>query len=117
MSAGIADHLVTKASPWISSSTKTKIFTRMMRIVTTGMCTGRRDASLNGIRPPMVSPPLPLTVTPASLTLDSERPLHAISALVDSVNLIVDNVRHADRPHSRRQEFQPLLHPAHRPAG
>src|SRR6266851_9775365 len=51
--AGIADHWVTKLSPFINSSTKTKAFTRMMKTVTTGMRAGRRDASLNGIKPPM----------------------------------------------------------------
>ncbi len=46
--AGTTDHWVTNASPFISSSTKTKAFTRMMKTVTTGMLAGRRDASLNG---------------------------------------------------------------------
>src|SRR6266446_5763752 len=53
--AGIADHWVTKLSPFINSSTKTKAFTRMTKMVTTGMRAGRRDASLNGIKPPMFS--------------------------------------------------------------
>ncbi len=51
--AGIADQAVTKASPPINSRTKTKQFTRMMRIVTMGMHAGRRVASPNGIMPPI----------------------------------------------------------------
>src|SRR5208283_5071039 len=54
--AGTADHVVTNASPPISSSTKTKPFTRIMKTVTTGMCAGRRDASPNGIMVPIQSP-------------------------------------------------------------
>src|SRR5208282_3806336 len=50
--AGIADHVVTNVSPPISSRTKTKQFTRMIRIVTMGMRAGRLDASPNGIMPP-----------------------------------------------------------------
>src|SRR5258708_7186622 len=50
--AGIADHLSTKASPPVSSSAKTNKFVRMMQIVRMGKCTGRRDASLNGIIAP-----------------------------------------------------------------
>src|SRR5215467_10880965 len=55
MSAGTADHLITKLSPFTSSNTKTNAFTRMMRMVINGTCTGRRDASLNGIKPPTSS--------------------------------------------------------------
>src|SRR5215472_15617728 len=53
MPAGTTDHWTTQASPCSSSCTNTNTFTRMMRMVTTGVCTGRRDASLNGIKPPM----------------------------------------------------------------
>ena len=38
--------------------TKTKALMRMIRAVTTGTRAGRRDASPNGIKPPMQSPPL-----------------------------------------------------------
>src|ERR1700676_5137451 len=56
MSAGITDHLSTNASPPRSSSTKTNKFVRMMQVVTMGKCTGRRDASLRGIKPPNCFP-------------------------------------------------------------
>jgi hypothetical protein len=55
MVAGIAAHLRTNASPPFSSSPKTRKFTTMMQIVTMGKCTGRREASVNGISPPTVS--------------------------------------------------------------
>ena len=53
--AGIADHAVTNASPPINSRTNTSTFTRMMRMVTMGTRVGRRDASSNGIKPPIQS--------------------------------------------------------------
>src|SRR5271169_3634460 len=56
MSAGITDHLSTNPSPPLSSSTKTNKFVRMMPVVTMGKCTGRRDASLRGIKPPTLFP-------------------------------------------------------------
>src|SRR6266699_538968 len=55
MSAGIADHRVTKGSPPCSSNTKTSALTRMMTGVTTERCRGRRDASPSGIRVPTLS--------------------------------------------------------------
>src|SRR2546425_5295894 len=57
MSAGMSAHLVTKASPPVSSSRKTKTLTAMMDAVTTGMRFGRREASLRGIRPTSPSDP------------------------------------------------------------
>src|SRR5256884_180995 len=55
MSAGVADHRVTKGSPPWSSKTKTSALTRMMTAVTTERCRGRRDASPSGIMVPMLS--------------------------------------------------------------
>src|SRR5437667_12597929 len=55
MSAGIADHRVTKGSPPCSSNTKTSALMRMMTAVTTERCRGRRDASPSGIMVPMLS--------------------------------------------------------------
>src|SRR6266849_6617989 len=55
MSAGIADHRVTKGSPPCNSNTKTSALTRMMTAVTTERCRGRRDASPSGIMVPMLS--------------------------------------------------------------
>src|SRR5256886_11688400 len=55
MSAGIADHRVTKDSPPRNSNTKTSALTRMMTAVTTERCRGRRDASPSGIRVPTLS--------------------------------------------------------------
>src|SRR5438874_2167654 len=52
MSAGIADHRVTKGSPPCNSNTKTSALTRIMTAVTTERCRGRRDASPSGIRVP-----------------------------------------------------------------
>src|SRR6266550_1749509 len=57
MSAGTSAHLVTKASPPVSSSRKTKTLTAMMDAVTTGTRFGRREASLRGIRPTATSDP------------------------------------------------------------
>src|SRR5438445_7411030 len=57
MSVGTTDHRVTNGSPPINSSRKTNTLTRMIEPVTTGGCSGRRDASPSGIRVPMVSPP------------------------------------------------------------
>src|SRR5215831_10450313 len=51
MFAGITDHFITNASPPLSSRPKTRKFATMMLTVTIGKCTGRRDASVNGIRP------------------------------------------------------------------
>jgi hypothetical protein len=48
----MADHCKTNASPRISSSRKTKTFATIMNAVTTGNRTGRREASLSGIKPP-----------------------------------------------------------------
>src|SRR5262249_32015325 len=56
MTAGITDHLSTNASPPLSSSAKTIKFVTMMETVRTGKCTGRRDASVNGINPPTCPP-------------------------------------------------------------
>jgi hypothetical protein len=47
----IADHVFTNASPYISSITKTRPFTMMIRAVMIGIREGRRDASPNGIKP------------------------------------------------------------------
>src|SRR5207245_6298889 len=55
MSAGIADHRVTKDSPPRNSNAKTSALTRMMTAVTTERCRGRRDASPSGIMVPMLS--------------------------------------------------------------
>src|SRR5712691_10975953 len=55
MSAGIADHRVTKGSPPCNSRTKTSALTRMMTGVTTERCRGRRDASPSGIKVPTLS--------------------------------------------------------------
>jgi len=49
ISAGITDHCFTNASPPASSKAKTTTFVRMIKSVTTGMLTGRRDASPSGI--------------------------------------------------------------------
>src|SRR5436190_1266392 len=55
ITAGIADHRVTKGSPPCNSNTKTSALTRMMTAVTTEQCRGRRDASPSGIMVPMLS--------------------------------------------------------------
>src|SRR5262245_2727523 len=55
MFAGITDHLTTNASPRLSSRPKTRKFATMILTVTIGKCTGRRDASVNGIRPAILS--------------------------------------------------------------
>src|SRR5579871_2414974 len=53
MFAGTALHLRTNASPPFSSITKTTKFTTMMDAVTIGILVGLRDASVNGIKPPI----------------------------------------------------------------
>src|SRR5215467_7040949 len=55
MFTGIAAHRRTNGSPPFGSRPKTMEFTTMMQIVTMGKCTGRRDASVNGIRPPTLA--------------------------------------------------------------
>src|SRR5208282_1051920 len=51
---------VTKGSPPISSRTKTKAFTRIISMVTTGIRVGRLDASPSGISPPIPSSSIPV---------------------------------------------------------
>ena len=59
------------AAGWISKANqlknaKTNTPVRVMKILTTGKCTGLREASVNGIRPPVLSFSIPLVCTDAS---------------------------------------------------
>jgi hypothetical protein len=56
ISAGMADHMKTNASPYISSRVKTYTFTAISSSVMTGHRLDRRDASPSGIMAPMLSP-------------------------------------------------------------
>src|SRR6201995_1523041 len=52
MSAGTTDHLMTNASPRMSSATNTTALIKMINAVITGKCLGRRDASDKGTTVP-----------------------------------------------------------------
>src|SRR5580693_5790680 len=103
--AGITDHAVTKASPLSSSRTKTKTFTTMMRIVMIGTCVGRRDASFNGIKPPIRYSSVPGTATGFSRRCLQHRAKAALTEYVEPKKLRRRGgcLAHRQRQHDARE--------------